>query len=425
MSTENEILSKTWREGIGKLSFMKKRSIWKKMGEVAFLTLGIPLIFFILLETLIRFSGVNTEVVKSKNFQIEVPIWASNDINFFAAEGIYKQILDNTLSVESADWLNYFEEAPYVHYKLKPHISAYVTNTVNRIELEKGIKIFIKSNSEGFRTEEIPVQKGKNVYRIVLLGDSSTFGWGVNQDERFSRFLEDQLNSVQSSIRYEIINLGIPGYTTDHGIAAFRHYALKYSPDMMILSFGANDGKPVPQSAKKFLKQNPWIEDLQGFLRNFSTYKLMRKVLLSFYNPFDNLTEPYQRGPVEPFVTFPEYQKNLEYLIDTGREKGIETVLLGLCCPKGYLDIMRRVAQNKNVPMIDGMHVLIQSIPDLQEEKRYPELVRYYKSLFGEESLKNRRLWYVTNDTCHPNVIGHKILAETLYDRIFAEKIQR
>ncbi|HWP45625.1 MAG TPA: GDSL-type esterase/lipase family protein [Candidatus Limnocylindrales bacterium] len=391
---------------------------------MVFLTMGIPFVFFALLEALIRFSGINTDVVKSKNFQVEVPVWASNDINFFAAEGIYRQILDNTLSVESADWLNYFEEASYVHYKMKPRVSAYVTNTVNRIELEKGIKVFMKSNSEGFRTEEIPIHKEKNVYRIVLLGDSSTFGWGVNQDERFSRFLEDKLNSVQNSTRYEIINLGIPGYTTDHGMAAFQHYALKYSPDMMILSFGANDGKPVPQRAKKFLKLNPWMEDLQGFLRNFSTYKLMRKILLSFYNPFDALHSQNPKGPVEPFVTFLEYQKNLEYLIDTGREKGIETVLLGLCCPKSYLDIMRKVAQSKNVPMIDGMHVLIQSIPEVQEGKHYPELARHYKDLFGEESLRNRRLWYVTSDTCHPNVIGHRILAEALYDRIFAEKIK-
>jgi len=404
----------------------------RKIGEIIFLTVGVPLIFMGMLEAIIRFSGIDTEVVKSKNFQVEIPIWASNDINFFAAEGIYNRILDNTLSADSAEWLKYFEEAKYVHYKMKPNISVYVTNTVNRAELEKGIKVFMKSNSEGFRTEEIAARKGENVYRIVLLGDSSTFGWGVNQDERFSRFLEDKLNSAQSSTRYEVINLGIPGYTTEHGVAAFDHYALKYSPDLVILSFGANDGKPIPQRAKKFLKNNPWIEDLKEFLRNFSTYKLLRKVLLSYYNPFDQIRREATRrvastqkeDPMEPFVSFQEYQRNLEYIIDAGRKRGIDIVLLALCCPRQYLDLMAKVAQRKNVPMIDGMYVLIQSVQDIQQEIRYPDLARYYKNLYGEERLKNRRLLYVTNDTCHPNIIGHKILAETLYNRIFAAKIQ-
>lgn len=404
---------------------MKQVNIWKKIGEIVFLTMGIPLIFMAMLEAVIRLSGVNTEVVKSKNIQIGMPVWVANDINFLPAEWIYKRLYgDATYPAASLDWLNYFEEARYVHYKMKPNISAYVANTVNRVELEKGIQVYMKSNSEGFRTEEITPQKGENVHRIALLGDSSTFGWGVNQDERFSKLLEDKLNTVQSAIRYEIINLGIPGYATEHGIATFEHYALKYSPNTMILSFGANDGKLISQDAKKFLRSDSWVEEVKAFLRNFATYKLLRKIILSYYNPFEKMLEAQKNSPQEPLATFPEYQRNLEYMIDKGREKGIEFVLLALCCPGNYLQVMSRVGREKNVPVIDGMYVLLQSIDEVREEKLYPDLARYYKNLYGEELLKERRLLYVTSDTCHPHVIGHRILAETLYDRIFASKIQ-
>ena len=403
---------------------MKERNLWKKIKTIFILTVIIPLLFFLLIEVIIRISGINTDVVKSDTFKIDIPMWASNNINFFVAEDIYRQILDNKLPVESAEWMNYFVEAKYVRYKMKSNISVHVNNTINRMEIEKGIKVHIKTNSEGYRTREVPIKKGENVYRIVLLGDSSTFGWVVNQDERFSRFLEDQLNAVQEKIRFEVINYGIPGYTTYHGKAVFDRFALKYSPDMVILSFGANDGKPIPREVKKILKQKSWIEDLKYFLWNFKTYKLLRKIILSKVDPFDRLKKKQpDKVPTEPFISLDEFRKNLEYIIDKGKKKGAETVLLGLCCPVDYLAKMSAVGRRKGVVMIDGMHVLLQSLPSIKKEKKYRELLQYYRTLYGDDVLKNRRLLAVTNDTCHPNIIGHKVIASVLYDRVFKGKI--
>ena len=404
---------------------MKERSIWRKIRTFFILTVIIPLFFFFLVEIIIRISGINTDVVKSDQFKIGVPVWASNEIDFFVAEDIYRQILDNKLPVESAEWMKYFVEAKYVRYKMKPDISIQIKNTVNRIEIEKGIKVNIKTNSEGYRTGDIQVRKGKNVFRIVCLGDSSTFGWGVNQNERFSHFLEERLNSEQNKIRYEVLNFGIPGYTTYHGMAVFNRYALKYSPDMVILSFGANDGKPVPEAAKKILKQKPWAESLKYFLWNFKTYKLLRKILLSKVNPFDKLKQKdSEKVPKEPFNTLEEFRKNIEYIIDRGKKRGIQTVLLGICCPVDYLAKMSAIGKRKGAVMIDGMHALIQNIPLIQEGKKYREMAGYYRELYGENILKERRILYVTNDTCHPNVIGHKIIADILFERVFKGRIK-
>ena len=74
--------------------------------------------------------------------------------------------------------------------------------------------------------------------------------------------------------------------------------------------------------------------------------------------------------------------------------------------------------------MIDGMHALIQNIPLIQEGKKYREMAGYYRELYGENILKERRILYVTNDTCHPNVIGHKIIADILFERVFKERIK-
>ncbi len=398
----------------------RKKSIRKKLGELFILIVVVPLLFFAFVELIMRVSGVDTEVVKSKKFKIATPVWTANDFNFFAAEGLYRDIVHNNLPAAAADWMQYFEEARYVRYKMKPDISVRAVNTVNRIELEKGIKVQLTSNGNGFRSRELPVKKGENVYRIAVLGDSTAFGWGVNQEERFSDVLEEKLNAAGGNYRYEVLNFGIPGYTTFHGRAVFDRYVLKYSPDMVILSFGANDGKKISATAKRIMQSKGVLEDLKYFLWNFKTYKLLRKLILSRSNPFDRISagekQPEQKVP---YATLQEFRGNLEYIIDRSQERGIQPVLLGLCCPIDYLARMSALAGAKNVVMLDGMQVLLRSIPLIQAGTLYPSLARYYRNLYGEEVLAKRRLLYVTNDTCHPNALGHHLLADTLYHTLF------
>ena len=380
----------------------------------------IPLIIFGMAEVVIRITGINTDIVKDEQFHVGVPMWAMNEANFPIARDVYRYIIDNDLPTESAEWLNCFKEAKFVHYKMKARFSGMVTNTVNRIELEKGIKIFIQSSSLGFRTGEIPKKKAPDTYRIFILGDSTSFGWGVNQDERFSELLEKRLNTIPSHYRYEIYNFGIPGYSSYHGRQLFDHYVLKYEPDMVILSFGANDGRNVSKDIKALLRQSPAIENLKDFLGNFKIYRLLRKIVFSMYNPFDKYrNRKHKNSEVEEFVTRREYQQNLEHIIRRGREQGVETVLLGLCCPLAYLSKMTAVAGREKVTVIDGGYILLQKLPCIQAGECYKKLALYFEELYGPTVLKNRRILYVTSDSCHPNRLGHQILADALYERLF------
>lgn len=403
---------------------MKKKLPGKKIREIFILVFLVPLVFFLLIEGTLRLFNVNTEIVKSDKFKIGIPLWAHNEANFAIASDIYQQILDTELPVDSAEWMRYFIEAKHVHYKMKPNISVKVTNTINKAELKKGIKILLKSNSEGFRSNNLPRKKAKHVFRIAFLGDSTTFGWGVDQNQRFSDLLEKKLNQVQDKIKFETINLGIPGYSSYHGVALFDHYALKYSPDMVILSFGANDSRKIPKNVKKLLLHPGWIEKTKTFLRNFKTYRLLRKFLLSLYNPFDNMNKKKAgTEPKESFVTLKEFTKNLEYIIDKGKKRGIQTVLLSLCCPLNYLAKTSAVGKRKKVPALDGMYIMLKNLQSIQNNETYKSLAAYYRQLYGEQVLKDHRVLYVTSDTCHPNIIGHQIIAKALYEKIFKNKI--
>ena len=64
-------------------------------------------------------------------------------------------------------------------------------------------------NSLGFRGEEINIDKG-DMYRILCLGDSFTYGWGVNIDDSWPKKLETYLRT-NGMENVEVLNLGQGG----------------------------------------------------------------------------------------------------------------------------------------------------------------------------------------------------------------------
>ena len=400
---------------------MKRSRWWRKLRALLFLTLVMPLLILALIEGLVRLSGVNTEVVKSDRFHVATPLWVADETNFFSAEALYRDILHNDVPASAAEWLNCFEEAPYVRYRMRPGTDRRVINTVNRRELERGHKVRLKANSLGFRSGELPRRKAPQTYRIVFLGDSTTFGWGVEAEERFSERLAARLNARRDGMRYEVINLGIPGYTSWHGRKAFEHFALPWSPDLVIMSFGANDGKKISRRAKTILQRESALEGVKHFMRRFATYRLMRRLLLSLANPFEKLADQ-PRDPQQqrvPVVTVDEFRENLGAIARAARAHGCRAAFLALCCPLDYLAPMSALAQRLEIPHMDGMQILLRSVPQIQAGEIEPELYRYYRELYGEQILRQRRILTVTSDSCHPNRLGHIVLAAALEERLF------
>jgi len=123
---------------------------------------------------------------------------------------------------------------PGIIYELRPNIK---TTFIN---------VQVETNSQGWRGKLYPIDKNKNTIRIITIGDSHMFGWGVSDDKKYTSVLEDMLNSEFPEKKWEIINTAVPGYNTYMEIDTLKNKALVYKPDIVIMALPAEpDGIKV------------------------------------------------------------------------------------------------------------------------------------------------------------------------------------
>ena len=129
----------------------------------------------------------------------------------------------------------------------------------NRSAFLMGVPVSI--NSEGLRDREFSLEKPPGVYRVMMLGDSTTFGWGVRQEDTAAKFLERKLNAAlpagYSSV--EVMNAGVGNYDTVQEVTYYETIGWKYHPDLVVLVFFINDPEPVPVEKKGFLIDSSYL----------------------------------------------------------------------------------------------------------------------------------------------------------------------
>ncbi len=100
----------------------------------------------------------------------------------------------------------------------------------------------VRINDHGFRDNNgYQVLKEEGEFRILGLGDSFMFGWGVEENERYSNLLEERLNGAESNRFFRFINTGVPGYNSAMELALLKERGLSFSPDLVVLHSVGND----------------------------------------------------------------------------------------------------------------------------------------------------------------------------------------
>jgi lysophospholipase L1-like esterase len=166
-----------------------------------------------------------------------------------------------------ANWPDVVEKDPWLFWQLK-------ANT--RAPLDRGKMTGFIANSDRMRNPEVLVERGPNDFRVLCLGDSITFGWGVRYEEAYPTLLAEMLREAQPGREIHVLNPACSGYSAHQGVELLRRRGLKYRPDVVTIWFGMNDatvwdGMTDAEHTRLFVREH--------FLTRSASYRLLSYAL--------------------------------------------------------------------------------------------------------------------------------------------------
>lgn len=252
----------------------------------------------------------------------------------------------------------------------------------------------VTTNSHGFRDTEYPIEKPAGTYRIMLLGDSLTFGWGVEAEARFGNLLEKKINEYLkqsgSKTKVQIVNTGIGNYNTVQEVNLFKGLADQWRPDMVIINYFINDAEMTPvKRLPKFIKYSYLAMWIWGRL---DTLSRMWGEGPGFKEYYSDLYGDDQPGWINS-------KKALKELVGLTKLEKINLVL-------AILPELHSTGENYFFKQVH------RKITEAAQSSGIENIVDVTPGFTGQEPSS---MW-VSPDDAHPNAAAHAIIATGLFD---------
>jgi len=256
------------------------------------------------------------------------------------------------------------------------------------------IDVEVVTNPLGFRDREYPARKPPGTKRIVGVGDSVMFAYGVDVEDSFLARVEEDLNR-EGTIRYEIINTAVPGYNTVMQMEALKEKIDISQVDMIVVNVVGNDF-----DLPKFIVEKPDYLSLRRLfaIEYFSKYRGFRFVRA----PFDETGMWWEGDPEKvpaeyrDIVGDASWKDAIEKLAAFRDRWGFEVIVLWDNPLADPPTIVPRVSRQLGFTYVEV-------VPDWNEFRdRHP-----------------RTEWMLAeSDRFHPTAAGHRVIADTLREAI-------
>jgi len=382
----------------------------KNSAKLFVLSLTTVVVFFICLEVSLRVLGYQPHIY----FQnIQLPYWISRVDPIFLND--YKHRL-KTLGKVNQDLYAYRPD-PIFGNLLKPNYKRKIAGYSSVFPVDNMPQWTLISGEDGFRVgshEEQAKNKRFPGGSVFILGDSSSFGWGVDFENTYGFVFTDIINRSlkPGEASYRVVNRSMPGLSTFGGLKAVRQMNDIKPGDWVLISLGSNDHAPASiTDLQRSVYLQSTSEKLRKELEKFLLYKMFRSAWVSFRVSFNHgIKLPVNR------VSIDEYNKNLRNIFDTIGSHGGKPVFINICNFKKYASVALELTNSTGTPFIDFIK---QVRPFFNEiPKRFPKIFMRYFDAYGEKMEENELYAVLFPDGCHPNAIGHRLLGEILFESL-------
>lgn len=250
----------------------------------------------------------------------------------------------------------YLRKMPSFFSTFQSGVAEYDERLGYRLKRNFSIRGQEKINALGFRGPECAVTKDPDTIRMVAVGGSTTYGFGVKDEETYPYQLQKKIGQIYQHIKYkklEIINAGVSGYHSYHHILRFPEL-LALKPDVILLHVGWNDfGVALIQGDSYFpnslqgsgtlflpTKENLLMKMVKGSTHYFAslhilkqayTNMLWRKSYQAILNktvPSDNLSLVKKSWDPPYKLILENFKKNLETLIQLTKDSNIKLIMV-------------------------------------------------------------------------------------------------
>ena len=289
-------------------------------------------------------------------------------------------------------------------------------------------------NAVGLREELLPEsaggrKKSMNERRIITTGDSSVYGWGVPTGLTFQEELERLLQRAWPSLQFEVINLGVPGYSTEQTRRQLEEIGWAYEPDLLVLSNVFSDSNFDHFQDEEALRlANPNPTGLQATLQSSRAYCAVymglqrrsakrgqqpNRVLMPGVPRDARWVSDASRFGVDARVPLPRFVENVEAILARARALQTEVILAPLAqewdAGRWSAIGLSQPAPGEPLPWTPYRETLV-SIA-----KQYGLVhVPFYEHF----SRSGRSADQLFSDPIHPTPDGAKIMAQALFSEL-------
>ncbi len=294
-------------------------------------------------------------------------------------------------------------------------------------------------NHAGFRTHEFEPKK-PGVYRILVLGDSTTFGMIAAPtfeyiDEPYPERLERLVAERNGPGKVEVLNAGVAGYNSYHGVMLLRTRLRGLHPDLITVRFGWNDHFMSAGGHSREMLHEPrtrWGLMAEDLLLHTELYPFVRRLSMEATALVNGPHKPSLADVPKawlPDISLEDYKHNLRRMVELGHQRGADVWLL--TSPTAFVTD-ENAGQYDKFPATQSAKLLIlfNAIPTfarlIEIHDQYNAATREVGAELGVRVVDMDRVYrehssehlFTGYDIVHPTDEGHELEAETLYENL-------